>query len=50
MQKLDCADLEEVYILCPLWDLAGSCGVQTRDDGVTYEYRGDSELGGPKKC
>jgi len=40
---------KEVSILCPLRDLAGSCGVQKRVDGGPYQDRGDSKFGGPKE-
>eukprot|EP00253_Pinus_taeda_P013462 PITA_13462 len=46
----DHTESEEVSILCPLWDLFGSCRVQVRDDGGPYHDHGSSEFGGPKKC
>jgi len=46
----DRIESEEVFILCPLWDLAGSCGVQARADGGPCQACGDNEFGGPKEC
>jgi len=46
----DRAESEEVHTLCPLLDLAGSCGVQEMTYGGPYQDRGNSEFGGPKKC
>lgn len=48
LQIPDCAEPEKVSILCPLWDLARSCGVQARVDGVPCQDHGNSEFGGPK--
>ena len=49
-QVLDQSTFEEIPILCSLWDLAGSHGVQARADGGPYKDCGESEPGGPKEC
>eukprot|EP00253_Pinus_taeda_P010514 PITA_10514 len=46
----DRAQSKEVYVLCPLWDLARACGVQTGIDDGPHEDRGDNQLGGAKEC
>jgi len=46
----DHAEPKEVYVLCPLWDIFGSCCVQARNDGGPYQDLCDSQFGGPKKC
>lgn len=50
LQILDCVEPEEVSIMCPLWDLVGSCGVQARADGGPSQDHGNNEFGSPKKC
>lgn len=41
---------KELFVLCPFWDLAGSCGLQTRLDGRPYEYHDHNKFGGAKEC
>lgn len=46
----DRAQSKEVFVLSPFWDLAGSCGMETRIDGRPREGRSDNQLGGAKQC
>ncbi len=46
----DHSESEDVFILCPLWDLAGSCVVQARADGGPCQDHGNSQFEGPKEC
>ena len=41
---------EEMFVLCPFWDLVGPCGMQTRLDGRPCEDRGHNQFGGAKEC
>ncbi len=38
----DCAQSEEMFVLCPFWDFPGSCGMQTRIDSTPYEDHSDN--------
>lgn len=46
----DRTKFEEMHILCSLWDLAGSCGVQARIDGGPCKDCSNCGFGGPKEC
>ena len=46
----DHAQSEEMFVLCPFWDLAGSCGMKTRLDGRPYKDHVHNQLGGTKEC
>ena len=51
MSKIpDCAQSEEVLVLCSFWDRTGSRGLQKGTDGRPHEDHGDTELGGIKEC
>ena len=47
---LDHAQSEEILVLCPFWDLAGSCGMRTRLDGRPYEDHGHNQFGSTEEC
>ena len=46
---LDRIEPEEMLIMCPLWDFAGSCGVQARTNGGPCQDHSNSQFGGPEE-
>ena len=50
LEVLDHTQSEEMFVLCPSWDLTGSRRMQTRLDGRPYEDCGYNQFGGTNKC
>lgn len=46
----NCTQSEEMFVLCPFWDLAGSRGMQTTIDGRPCKDHGYNQFGGTKEC
>jgi len=46
----DHAQFEEMFFLCPFWDIAGPCGMQTSLDGKPCEDHGHNQFVGAKEC
>jgi len=49
LKVLDRVELEEVLVLCPLWDFAGLCGMKARTHGGPYQDHGNNQFGSPKE-
>jgi len=41
---------EEMFVLCPFWDLFGLCDMQTRLNGRAYDDRNHNQFRGTKEC
>lgn len=43
-QISNCTKFEEIYILCTIWNLAGSCGLQIGVNGRPLEDNNDHQF------
>ena len=50
LQTLDHPESKKMHLLCPLWNIIGSCGLQERIDDRSHQDNCYCQLRGPEQC